>query len=1039
MRRISVLLFLLTSWLTSHSQPCVLHAYEGFDHTEGIALNGLAGGSGFDSPWMVQNDDVGLPGYQTGSLAQPLVYADLQGIGGHARGGRVWLTAGRRLSSGPEGPFSRYVETFGFGIGSKQEGDTLWVSALLRKDQNNNQEVYADLHDSPTAWCNNCADIRVGMGYFGTGSEVGGQRRWSLRVGSFILPTESDVVTGQTALMVLRLVFAPGSTEIGLFVDPPFLAGDDPEIPDLTFTSSEPVVFQSIAVYLGNSPDNGSVDEIRMAGTYRCATPDSQTPVDLPPVAMIQATPESGNAPLVVMFDGTASWDPDGLPLAYSWNFGDGTPVSDMASIDHIYDGFAGQITAILTVRDASGQTHSASRLITVLNAENTFSCQTTVNCLSMADCSGTGGYLEIGAGPDMQVTLLGPGGQEIPPGPGDDYSGLAAGSYLALTAGMNGCRDTMALTIRIDSTTCTGWVPDSCAMALGTNLSGFADWVPERPLRNLLKHVRPGLIPYTPNCFCWEIQGLLSEMSFDGDGYPTHIPQTTSQGEAVVRFFLSSEGANLPPGQDYVVLYDGQGELVMSGEAAVISSAPGRIVFTSTGGGNIWMNLLASEAGNPVRRIRIVRLADEGIDVGNDLFYPGFLEKIAPFRTLRFMDWGHTNNNPVVHWEDRTRMTHFTYAHPEGVPYELMIRLANQTGKDVWVCVPHAADDDYVTRMAELFRDSLDPGLTVYVEYSNEVWNWIFDQAHFNDQNRPSHLNYGRAMAHKAGRVFRIWHDVFGAEKHRVKRVLGIQAGFNWLNEQILAQLPAGDWDLGSPTHYIGLDHGSGGQPVLHAGSSAEDILENAWNTFLGFKESVKQDYRNIQVYGKEVVTYEGGQHFVGNVFGIPYDYQQAMWDAQFHPGIYDLYLALHDSIRSWGCRLATNFSLASRQESVYGSWGVLDDIDVAPPYMATAPKYQALLDLICEGSPVALEGPQEGTRMLHVWPNPGQGLFRLAHPYPGQPSRMALYDLTGSAVWRNETAGPEIQLDVPDGMYFLEVMVAGMRYVACVVVTRG
>ncbi len=60
----------------------------------------------------------------------------------------------------------------------------------------------------------------------------------------------------------------------------------------------------------------------------------------------------------------------------------------------------------------------------------------------------------------------------------------------------------------------------------------------------------------------------------------------------------------------------------------------------------------------------------------------------------------------------------------------------------------------------------------------------------------------------------------------------------------------------------------------------------------------------------------------------------------------MYDMYDSMLDTIRSWGCKLATNFSLATVQESVYGSWGVLPDIDVLPPYSTTAKKYQVLLD---------------------------------------------------------------------------------------------
>ncbi len=342
------------------------------------------------------------------------------------------------------------------------------------------------------------------------------------------------------------------------------------------------------------------------------------------------------------------------------------------------------------------------------------------------------------------------------------------------------------------------------------------------------------------------------------------------------------------------------------------------------------------------------MRLADEFADLDNDPFYQVFLDKIEPFSVLRFMDWGHTNSNPVTSWANRSSVDYFTYATDTGVPYEMMIQLANQTQKDVWICVPHAADNDYITQMATFFKDNLNPNLNIYLEYSNEVWNWIFAQAHYNDQNRPTNLNYGRAYAEKAKNAFEIWHNVFGVQKNRVKRVLGIQVTFNYLNEQILSQLKQDEWDYGAPTHYFGLDHEATGNPVLTATSTPQDIIINARNAWLQNLYLFKNDYNQVHLFGKEVVTYEGGQHFVGNVFGIPYDYQQAMWDAQYTSAMYDLYNEVHDTIRTWGCRLATNFSLAAPQESVYGSWGVLNDIDIAPPYINTAPKYQALLDNI-------------------------------------------------------------------------------------------
>ncbi|MEK7257080.1 MAG: 3-coathanger stack domain-containing protein, partial [Bacteroidota bacterium] len=406
-----------------------------------------------------------------------------------------------------------------------------------------------------------------------------------------------------------------------------------------------------------------------------------------------------------------------------------------------------------------------------------------------------------------------------------------------------------------------------------------------------------------------------------------------------------SNEG-NLQIGKEYVILYDGVGTLQMQGAVSVSSNTPGRVQFLNVGGDNIFFNLTTSQLGDHVRNVRVLRLEDEGADIVNHPFYEGYLEKIAPFTAIRFMDWGATNNNPVVTWDERVPVTFRTYGMEQGVPYEVMIQLANYAKKHVWVCVPHLADENYIREMAQLFRDNLDPELTIYLEYSNEVWNWLFEQAHYNADNAPSNLNYGRAYAERARRIFQFWFEEFGAESDRIRRVLGIQGGFNYLNEQIMSQIPGDEWDYGWPTWYFGLNHGATGNPVLNASSTAQDVVANATNAWLGFKPLVKQDYNNVKVFGKGIVNYEGGQHFTD--FSVP-PYIQAMYDAQYTQEIYDLYNSVLDTIRSWRSELPFAFSLAGVQESIYGSWGHVSDIDTPEPYLTTAPKYQALLDNLC------------------------------------------------------------------------------------------
>jgi hypothetical protein len=93
-------------------------------------------------------------------------------------------------------------------------------------------------------------------------------------------------------------------------------------------------------------------------------------------------------------------------------------------------------------------------------------------------------------------------------------------------------------------------------------------------------------------------------------------------------------------------------------------------------------------------------------------------------------MDWLSTNHsaNAIVSWADRpTRERKPTEA--EGARWETIVELANTVRRDPWINIPVRANDDYVRNLATLLRDTLDPSLAVYVEYSNELWNGTFDQ----------------------------------------------------------------------------------------------------------------------------------------------------------------------------------------------------------------------------------------------------------------------------------------------------------------------
>lgn len=88
-----------------------------------------------------------------------------------------------------------------------------------------------------------------------------------------------------------------------------------------------------------------------------------------PPVAVAEANPTSGTAPLTVSFSSVNSTDPDGTIVGYSWNFGDGTSSTEPNPV-HVYNS-AGTFTAVLTVTDNSGLSDTDSVAINVQQAPN--------------------------------------------------------------------------------------------------------------------------------------------------------------------------------------------------------------------------------------------------------------------------------------------------------------------------------------------------------------------------------------------------------------------------------------------------------------------------------------------------------------------------------------------------------------------------------------------------------------------------------------------------------------------------------------------
>lgn len=92
-------------------------------------------------------------------------------------------------------------------------------------------------------------------------------------------------------------------------------------------------------------------------------------PLGQPPIALITAIPTSGEAPLLVNFDGTQSSDPDGTIVSFQWDFdGNGTIDATGATQSHSYEA-SGLFKAVLIVTDNSGLIDKATVVINTRRA----------------------------------------------------------------------------------------------------------------------------------------------------------------------------------------------------------------------------------------------------------------------------------------------------------------------------------------------------------------------------------------------------------------------------------------------------------------------------------------------------------------------------------------------------------------------------------------------------------------------------------------------------------------------------------------------
>ena len=138
------------------------------------------------------------------------------------------------------------------------------------------------------------------------------------------------------------------------------------------------------------------------------------------------------------------------------------------------------------------------------------------------------------------------------------------------------------------------------------------------------------------------------------------------------------------------------------------------------------------------------------------------------------------------------------------------MVELANRLGAHPWFTIPHQTDNAYVNAFAQTVQSKLNPALRVYVEHSNEVWNWQFTQAPYADamgKAMTPPTNYHGYHAFRTREIGNIFKTALGTR--RVVTVLGAQAAGRavvYSIPEVVAKFGRSDIDAIAIAPYFGL-----------------------------------------------------------------------------------------------------------------------------------------------------------------------------------------------------------------------------------------
>ncbi len=496
--------------------------------------------------------------------------------------------------------------------------------------------------------------------------------------------------------------------------------------------------------------------------------------------------------------------------------------------------------------------------------------------------------------------------------------------------------------------------------MDIGINLNGISDWTSEWPFVDIMKISRWWITHNADGSGGWDT-GHSNLIPLDENYYPTQIPfDPDGAGSIPPQIVRTVWDNNWLPTGNYTLICDGTGRIRFWGAGSGTFNITNGGTFTVSipNKGFFAMEIEESISGNHLRNIRLIMPGFSGSYQSNP-FHPLFMERIQPFKIIRFMDWGNTNDSDLVNWTDRPKVTDYSYS-LKGVPYEIMIDLVNRLDASPWICIPHKATDDYIRQLIILLKNNLTTSKKIYLEYSNETWNWQFSQSNYCEEQGqalglPSFYGYRWAYHCKRGcDIWRIFRQEFG-NTDRLVKIIATQVGWGSGTQndpypiQFMLNTAMNDLRVNPDRERadaiaIAPYFAPVGMNNLPETVTVDEILSLCQQDIINMTSSTGMvtGHKNVaNNYGAKLICYEGGQHMVRSDSDV---LTQKFIQANRDPRIYDLYIDYLNRLNNSGVDEFCHF-VDCGSWSRWGMWGAMEYQDQS---IDEAHKYRALINWI-------------------------------------------------------------------------------------------